>query len=240
MHRTYSLVLISVGRRGLATSNVVRPPAPPFTEKTAQEKVKAAQKLWNTRDPQNIALAYTTDSIWRNRDLFPHGREKIVDFLTEKWQKETRYKCESLTHSSCFSFSIDCEPSMLSRLRKELFSWTGNKIAVQFWYEFYDEAEMLWPRYSCDIRRAKSDESSLALRSDRIVFFFLIVEDWSFNANDLMEKRQMIGNDIKIAEADRWFSEDMTDEDVDKVHITAEQLVGSVSSSRGSFKYLEV
>ena len=56
------------------------------------EKVKAAQRLWNTRNPEKVAEAYTTDSIWRNRDLFPHGRQEIIDFLTKKWQKETQYK----------------------------------------------------------------------------------------------------------------------------------------------------
>lgn len=87
-----------------------RPPLPPFTKETAHgelwfsqihddvisppelEKVKLAQKLWNTCDPSKVALAYTQDSIWRNRDQFPHGREEIINFLTKKWQKETRYK----------------------------------------------------------------------------------------------------------------------------------------------------
>ncbi|KAH8110652.1 DUF1348-domain-containing protein, partial [Phellopilus nigrolimitatus] len=138
------------------------------------EKVKSAQRLWNTRDPKKVALAYTTDTVWRNRDSFPRGTDQIVDFLTKKWEKETRYK-----------------------LRKELFAFTDHKIAVQFWYEFYDETEQSW-------------------------FRCYGLEDWTFNANGLMEKRQMSGNNIKIAESERWFSEDMADDDVDKVHITEE------------------
>ncbi|KAL5476954.1 hypothetical protein ACEPAI_3140 [Sanghuangporus weigelae] len=153
--------------------SAVRPPLPPFTRETANaEKVKLAQKLWNTRDPAKVALAYTEDSIWRNRDQFPHGRKDIIDFLTKKWQKETRYK-----------------------LRKELFAWTDSKIAVQFWYEFYDEAERSW-------------------------FRCYGLEDWTFNENGIMTKRQMSGNNVKIAEHERFFSDNMTDEEVDKVFIS--------------------
>ena len=86
---------------------------PPFTFETATAKVKKAQDLWNTQNPEAISKAYTDDSIWRNRDKFFTGHEKIVEFLTWKWQKEKSYT-----------------------LRKELFSWTENKIAVQFWYEY--------------------------------------------------------------------------------------------------------
>ncbi|KAJ8509507.1 hypothetical protein ONZ45_g8334 [Pleurotus djamor] len=149
-----------------------RPPLPPFTEETANLKVKLAQKLWNTRDPQKVALAYTPDSIWRNRDQFVQGREEIADLLTKKWQKETRYK-----------------------LRKELFAWTDNKIAVQFWYEFFDEAEKSW--YRC-----------------------YGLEDWTFEADGLMSKRQMSGNNVKITEEERFYTEDMSEEDLDKVHIS--------------------
>lgn len=98
--------------------------APPFTAETAQLKVKKAQDLWNTRDPLAIAKAYTQDSIWRNRGTFLKGTQDIVDFLTAKWEKEKNY-----------------------RLRKELFAFTDNKIAVQFWYEFQDRSEQLrWKR----------------------------------------------------------------------------------------------
>ncbi|KAG9705700.1 hypothetical protein KCU73_g17865, partial [Aureobasidium melanogenum] len=86
---------------------------PPFTQTTAQEKVKKAQDLWNAQNPEDVAKAYTTDCIWRNRDHFFSGTEAIVDFLTRKWAIEKEY-----------------------RLRKELFAFGDNKIAVQFWYEF--------------------------------------------------------------------------------------------------------
>ncbi|KAA1472630.1 DUF1348-domain-containing protein [Dentipellis sp. KUC8613] len=149
-----------------------RPPLPPFTHESATVKVKAAQKLWNTTDPAKVSLAYTEDSIWRNRDQFVRGRAAVVDLLTKKWQRETRYK-----------------------LRKELFAFTDNKIAVQFWYEFYDEADKSW--YRC-----------------------YGLEDWTFNPDGLMRKRQMSGNNVKIAENERWFADGATDEDVDKVNIT--------------------
>lgn len=152
----------------------VRPPVPPFTKETAHEKVKLAQKLWNTRDPARVAQAYTTDSIWRNRDSFLRGTDQIVELLTKKWQKETRYK-----------------------LRKELFSWTENKIAVQFWYEFFDEQDKNW--YRC-----------------------YGLEDWSFSEDGLMYKRQMSGNNVKISESERFFTDGMSDIDVDRVTITEE------------------
>ncbi|KAH8825122.1 hypothetical protein DL96DRAFT_1612015 [Flagelloscypha sp. PMI_526] len=98
--------------------------APPYTLQTANEKVKKAQNLWNTQNPETIAKAYTEDSIWRNRDSFLQGRDAIVQFLTKKWEKEKNYT-----------------------LRKELFAVTDNKIAVQFWYEYQDVSdEMKWKR----------------------------------------------------------------------------------------------
>lgn len=84
---------------------------PPFTRETAHQKVKAAQALWNTRDPAKVAQAYTPTSIWRNRSAFLRGRASIEDFLTKKWEKEKEY-----------------------RLRKELFAQQDNRICVQFWY----------------------------------------------------------------------------------------------------------
>ena len=90
-----------------------RPPFPPFTRETAKQKVRAAEDAWNTRDPQKVALAYTTDSAWRNRDEFLNGREEIADFLTRKWAKETEY-----------------------RLIKEIWAQDGNRIAVRFVYEW--------------------------------------------------------------------------------------------------------
>jgi len=147
---------------------------PPFTFETATKKVKAAQALWNTRNPDRVILAYTEDSIWRNRDQFLHGHEELRQFLIKKWQKETRYK-----------------------LRKELFAFTDHKIAVQFWYEYYDENEKSW-------------------------FRCYGLEDWTFNPDGRMRKRQMSGNDVRITEEQRWYADGATDEDVDKVNITEE------------------
>jgi len=100
---------------------------PPFTEETARNKVKAAQNLWNTRDPVGVSKAYTTDTVWRNRDCFLRGTDAIVEFLTSKWEKEQGY-----------------------RLRKELFAWTSHKIAVQFWYEHHDASGQWWRCYGLE------------------------------------------------------------------------------------------
>lgn len=98
-----------------------RPPVPPFTEETARLKVQAAEDAWNTRDPERVALAYTEDSTWRNRDRFLAGRDEIRDFLRDKWAKEHEY-----------------------RLRKELWAYTGNRISVRFEYEWHDDAGQWW------------------------------------------------------------------------------------------------
>jgi len=98
-----------------------RPPLPPFTEETARRKVQAAEDAWNTCDPERVALAYTPDSAWRNRDEFFHGRNAIVGFLIRKWQKELSY-----------------------RLRKELWCFTGNRISVRFEYESHDPSGQWW------------------------------------------------------------------------------------------------
>ncbi len=92
-----------------------RPPVPPFTEETARQKVQAAEDAWNTCEPERVALAYTVDSKWRNRDEFFEGREAIVEFLRRKWARERDY-----------------------RLRKELWSFTDNRISVRFEYESRD------------------------------------------------------------------------------------------------------
>ncbi|KAJ9623048.1 hypothetical protein H2203_005980 [Taxawa tesnikishii (nom. ined.)] len=151
--------------------------APPFTRETAQAKVKKAQDLWNEhpradkkakRNPEKVAKAYTPDCIWRNRDQFFSGTEKIVDFLTRKWQREKSYK-----------------------LRKELFAFTYDKIAVQFWYEYQDAHDgMKWKRcYG--------------------------LEDWTFAEDGRMRKRQMSGNDVEIGEEGRWFKEGVDPETVE-------------------------
>lgn len=116
-------------------------------------------------------MAYTPDSIWRNRDQFLQGRDAIKEFLTKKWEKENGY-----------------------RLRKELFAFTDNKIAVQFWYEWYDESGQWWRTYG--------------------------LEDWTFAENGLMRKRQMSGNDVKIPDEERWFKDgvDVNTVDISEKH----------------------
>jgi uncharacterized protein len=99
----------------------VRAPVPPFNEETARQKVKAAQDGWNTRDPEKVALAYTPDSKWRNRDEFFEGREEIVAFLRRKWERELDY-----------------------RLEKNLWCFTNNRIAVRFEYESHDQDGQWW------------------------------------------------------------------------------------------------
>lgn len=141
---------------------------PPWTSKTAYKKVKIAQNIWNTKDPETVYKAYTEDSIWRNRDIFLKGHDQIKEFLRDKWKKENGY-----------------------RLRKELFAFTENKIAVQFWYEYYDENKQWWRCYG--------------------------LEDWTFAEDGRMKKRQMSGNDIKINNDERWFKDDI---DIEKVEIS--------------------
>ncbi|MGW0122038.1 nuclear transport factor 2 family protein [Streptomyces sp. NPDC003327] len=99
----------------------LRPPVPPFTAETAAAKVQAAEDAWNSRDPQRVSLAYTPDSVWRNRDEFLTGRAEIVAFLTRKWAKEQEYA-----------------------LRKELWAYTGNRISVRFEYEWHDADGQWW------------------------------------------------------------------------------------------------
>lgn len=94
-----------------------RPPFPPFTRETATQKVRMAEDGWNSRDPERVALAYTPDSIWRNRSEFPRGRAEIEAFLTRKWARENEY-----------------------RLIKELWAFEGNRIAVRFAYEWHDDS----------------------------------------------------------------------------------------------------
>jgi nuclear transport factor 2 (NTF2) superfamily protein len=95
----------------------IRPPLPPFTRETAIEKVRAAEDGWNTRNPERVSLAYTIDSKWRNRAEIFEGRDKIIEFLTRKWDRELDY-----------------------RLIKELWAFTDNRIAVRFAYEYHDDS----------------------------------------------------------------------------------------------------
>ncbi|KAJ7715651.1 hypothetical protein DFH07DRAFT_862692 [Mycena maculata] len=148
---------------------------PPFTAATAHQKVKAAQNLWNTRDPAKVALAYTPDTIWRNRTTFAQGRDEVVKFLTRKWEKEHHYI-----------------------LRKELFSFTENKIAVQFFYEWNE----------------KPDGTGQWYRTYGL-------EDWTFEASGLMRKRMMSGNDLAISPDERWFKPGV---DIESVEISEKHL----------------
>jgi nuclear transport factor 2 (NTF2) superfamily protein len=127
---------------------------PPFTKKSAEAKVQRAEDLWNTKDPANIALAYTPDSQWRNRDDFLEGRANIVKFLKRKWRKEQSYK-----------------------LKKELFAFSVNRIAVHFEYEWHDKNGQ-WYRSHGN-------------------------ENWVFDDDGLMKQRDASINDQKISEAER-------------------------------------
>ena len=131
-----------------------RPPFPPFDETTALQKVQAAEDAWNTRDPERVALAYTPDSVWRNRDQFVAGREEIVAFLRQKWSRELDYA-----------------------LRKELWGFRRNRIAVRFQYECHDEAGRWWRSYGNEL--------------------------WEFADDGLMRRREASINDVRITAADR-------------------------------------
>jgi len=131
-----------------------RPPLPPFNIETATEKVQLAENGWNSRDPEKVALAYTEDSHWRNRaDIFS-GREKIVEFLTRKWEKELDY-----------------------RLKKELWCYDDNRIAVTFKYEWHDDSEQWHRSYGNEL--------------------------WEFAENGLMQRRIASINDAIISEDER-------------------------------------
>ena len=132
-----------------------RPPFPPFTSETARQKVQAAEDGWNTRDPEKVALAYTEDTVWRNRDEFLHGRDEVVAFLTRKWQRERDYA-----------------------LRKELWAFTDDRIAVRFQYEWHDADGGTWRSYG--------------------------TETWEFTAEGLMRRRVASINDVPIAPEERW------------------------------------
>jgi uncharacterized protein len=118
-----------------------RPPLPPFTEESARQKVQAAEDAWNSCDPARVALAYTVDSEWRNRDEFFMGREAIEQFLQRKWEREQEY-----------------------RLRKELWCFTGNRISVRFEYESRDADGQWWRSHGNE--HWEFDESGLMRRRD--------------------------------------------------------------------------
>jgi len=133
-----------------------RPPLPPFTEESALLKVQLAEDGWNSRNPERVALAYTEDSEWRNRTEFVNGRAAIVKLLRRKWVRELDY-----------------------RLRKELWGFRGNRIAVRFEYEFHDSAGQWFRAYGN--------------------------ENWEFAADGFMQRRFASINDLLITEADRKF-----------------------------------
>jgi len=134
----------------------MKPPCPPFTHESATEKVRLAEDGWNGQNPEKVSLAYTPDSIWRNRNQFITGRDEIVKFLTTKWKTEQEY-----------------------RLVKELFAFTGNRIAVRYAYEYRDASGQWFRAYGN--------------------------ENWEFDAQGLMERRHASINDLKISEAERKF-----------------------------------
>jgi len=130
------------------------PIRPPFTEETAILKVQAAEEAWNSRDPERVALAYTEDSEWRNRSEFLRGRAEIKAFLKRKWAKELDY-----------------------RLKKELWAFRGNRIAVRFEYEWHDPEGHWYRSYGNEM--------------------------WEFDDSGLMRKRYASINDVSIQDADR-------------------------------------
>jgi uncharacterized protein len=133
-----------------------RPPLPPFTAEAAAQKARMAEDAWNSRNPARVALAYTTDSVWRNRAEFFQGRTTIEAFLERKWQRELDY-----------------------RLIKEVWAFTGNRIAVRFAYEWHDDSGY-WHRSHGN-------------------------EQWEFADSGLMRRREASINDVRIAEDDRKF-----------------------------------
>jgi uncharacterized protein len=131
-----------------------RPPLPPFTRETAAKKVQAAEDAWNTHDPVRVAGAYSEDSVWRNRDLFITGRDEIVKFLTQKWERELNYS-----------------------LRKNLWAFDGNRIAVRFQYESHDVNGQWWRSYGNEL--------------------------WEFDDHGYMRRREASINDVAIDESER-------------------------------------
>ena len=131
-----------------------RPPLPPFTRETALQKVQAAEDAWNTCDPDRVALAYSEDSVWRNRDTFIRGRAEIVAFLTSKWERELGYA-----------------------LRKNLWCFEDDRIAVRFQYECHDRDGQWWRSYGNEL--------------------------WEFNTHGLMVRREASINDVGIEEHER-------------------------------------
>jgi nuclear transport factor 2 (NTF2) superfamily protein len=133
-----------------------RPPVPLFTRDSAIQKVRLAEDAWNTREPAKVGLAYSTYSRWRNRSEFVDGRDEIIAFLSRKWARELDY-----------------------RLIKEMWAFTGNRIAVRFAYEWHDNSDRWYRSYGN--------------------------ENWEFSNDGLMDSRFASINDLPILAADRKF-----------------------------------
>ena len=132
----------------------MRLPVPPFTAETAAQKVQAAEDAWNTRDPAKVAAAYTPDTVWRNRSTFVTGREQVQAFLADKWDRELDYA-----------------------LRKSLWAFTEDRIAVRFQYEWHDADGQWWRSHGN--------------------------ENWEFDAEGYMARREASINDVAIEESAR-------------------------------------
>src|SRR6478752_8149980 len=135
---------------------VTKPPLPPFTPETAAQKARMAEDAWNSRDPARVVQVYTEDTRWRNRAEFPVGREEVRRFLERKWNRELEY-----------------------RLIKELWAFTGHRIAVRFAYEWHDDSNQWFRSYGN--------------------------ENWEFDASGLMRRRHASINDLPIGEAARLY-----------------------------------
>lgn len=129
-------------------------PLPPFSLETAAEKVQMAEDAWNSRDPIKVSMAYTVDTQWRNRALFINGRDEVQQFLADKWNRELDY-----------------------RLKKELWAYTENRIAVTFRYEWHDDSGQWFRSYGNEL--------------------------WEFDESGLMKRRIASINDAAIEESDR-------------------------------------
>jgi nuclear transport factor 2 (NTF2) superfamily protein len=129
-------------------------PLPPFNKETAIQKIQKAEDAWNSKDPIQISRAYTVDTEWRNRNQFINGRKEVQEFLTDKWKNELDYK-----------------------LKKELWAFNDNRIAVRFEYEYRDKSGQWYRAYGN--------------------------ENWEFDENGLMKKRFASINDLKIKETER-------------------------------------
>ncbi|MGD9695913.1 MAG: DUF1348 family protein [Thermoleophilia bacterium] len=132
-----------------------RPPLPPFTRETAMQKVQGAEDAWNTRDPERVSLAYSEDSRWRNRDSFVEGRAEIAELLASKWARELDYA-----------------------LRKSMWAFEGNRIAVRYQYESHDADGQWWRSYGNEL--------------------------WEFDEHGLMRRREASINDVRIDASERW------------------------------------